>query len=106
MWGGTEMAEPGNNVQWRLQSLEKRMDTQEKRVEQYAELHFQLREVKGDVREILRRERERDQGERESRLQQTRDRKADRKWQLTVMAAWASAIIAAIAIIVPLLVSG
>jgi hypothetical protein len=94
-----------NGVEWRLRSLEKRMDTQEKRVEQFAELHFQLREVKSDVADILRREDERVKAEQRSYAQALRDRKADRKWQLTVMAAWASAIIAATSIIVPLLVS-
>jgi cytochrome c-type biogenesis protein CcmH/NrfG len=95
-----------NGVQWRLHSLERRVETIEHRSEQYTELQFELRELKGDVAEILKREKERDATERRQREQQVRERKADRKWQATVLAAWASAIIAAVAIIVPLLVGG
>lgn len=93
-------------MQFRLQSLEKRVDAIEARSELLIQLQFEMREVKQDVAEILRREKERERAEQTSRRQAVQDRKADRKWQLTVMAAWASAIIAAIAIIVPLLVGG
>ena len=91
-------------MQWRLQSLEKRVDSIETRSEHLTQLRFEVKELKNDVAEILKREKDRDQSERRQREQAVKDKKADRKWQLTVMAAWASAIIAAIAIIVPLLV--
>jgi len=82
------------------------MDKVEERSEMLTSVRIELRELKKDVSELVASAHDRDVDEKQRQLQQVRDRKADRKWQLTVMAAWASAIIAAIAIIVPLLVQG
>jgi len=94
-----------NGVQWRLRSLEGRVSRIEQRDELLTELKYEVQELKRDVEKVLRSEQQRDIEEQRAREQATRDRRADRKWQLTVLAAWASAIIAAIAIIVPLLVN-
>ena len=100
------MGEPETNgVQWRLRSLEGRVSRIEQRDELLTELKYEVQELKRDVEKVLRSEQQRDIEEQRAREQATRDRRADRKWQLTVLAAWASAIIAAIAIIVPLLVN-
>lgn len=98
------MAEQGNNVQWRLSALERRVDQMEERSELLTTLRIELREVKKEVHDLVESNRQRDDRDRAQSAQAAQDKKADRRWQLTVMAAWASAIIAAIAIIVPLLV--
>jgi hypothetical protein len=95
-----------NGVQWRLMSLERRMEALETRTEILTELRLKVDECLADLEAIKHANERQLEAERRQRDQQVRDRKADRKWQLTVMAAWASAIIAAIAIIVPLLVGG
>ena len=98
------MAGETNGVQWRLQSLERRMEAMEHRTEILTELRLKLDECLSDVQAIGVRDEARARAEASQRDQAVRDRKADRKWQMTVLAAWASAIIAAVAIIVPLLV--
>ncbi len=76
----------------------------EQRTEILTELRLKVDDCLSELNEIKHTDVMRAEAERRQREQSAKDRKADRKWQLTVMAAWASAIIAAIAIIVPLLV--
>jgi vacuolar-type H+-ATPase subunit I/STV1 len=100
------LAEQGqtNGVQWRLSSLERRVDRVEERSELLTSLRIEVREVKKDLEGFLTEQKIRDKADETRQLQMERDRKQDRKWQIGIAVAMVTAVIAAMAIIVPLLV--
>jgi hypothetical protein len=97
------VSEPNNGVQWRLHSIEGRVDRLEERSELLTSLRIEVREVKKDLEDYLRDQKARDKASEIQRVQEQRDRKADRKWQIGTALAMVMAIIAAMAIIIPLL---
>lgn len=97
------MADEPNNIQWRLQALERRMDSLEERSELLTTLRIEVREIKKDMEELVSASKLRELQEHDQRIQSERDKKADRKWQIGIAFATVSAVIAAVAIIVPIL---
>jgi type IV secretory pathway component VirB8 len=84
--------------------LERRVDRVEERSELLTSLRIEVREVKKDLEGFLTEQKIRDKVDETRRLQMERDRKQDRKWQIGIAVAMVTAVIAAMAIIVPLLV--